>query len=115
MGQWLKAMGGFTVPQISLSSVVCLLTFAINLAVDRQLPVRHDRIRDRLYPRLRDLDRRDALACTMARARVHVHLRDHLEHMHSRMEEPEHLHHLISKADVPRRLPNGNRSSVQGF
>ena len=82
MGQWLKGIGGYTVPQISACHDIS--TIRVRIVADRrpprQLPFGYDRLRDRLHARLRDVDRRDAQPRALAGARVHVHLHNRGEH-----------------------------------
>ena len=75
MGQWLKGIGGYTVPQISACHDIS--TKRIRIVADRrsprQLPFGYDRVRDRVDIGLRNLDRRDALTCAMAGAHLYVY------------------------------------------
>lgn len=56
MGQWLKAIGGYTVEQIGKYLFIRRRSFTIISKPCRLLPLRNDRIRDRLYTRLCYLD-----------------------------------------------------------
>lgn len=72
MGQWLKSIGGYTVEQIGSRHSYVIVYHALTLGkqqirwVGRQLSLRHDRLRDRVHARVRDMDGLHArtLACT---------------------------------------------------
>ena len=71
-----------------------------HLSSYRQLPVRRHRLRDRLDPRLRDLDGRDQVARALARPRLHGGLHDH------RVDHPARLVRADG-AQVLRVVPRG--------
>lgn len=81
MGQWLKAVGGYSVEQIGEWQLLIqsLRTcYNIKVKIDRLLSLGIDGVRDRLNAHMRDLD--GLHAREMARAGLHVDRVHYFEH-----------------------------------
>ena len=86
MGQWLKAIGGYTVEQTGKTQIH-ESPQSTNSFLNRLLSKRSGILGDRLNSCMRDMDGCNSLTGKMASPRIHVHVVHYCKYMHSRVEQ----------------------------
>ena len=88
MGQWMKAIGGYTVEQTGLFTDANRTCFPFADILARLLSLWHDCFRHSLDPRMCYLDGLHALTRSLARPSLYVNFGDRLKHLHPSLEQP---------------------------